>query len=874
MAARFWVGGTGNWSDTARWSATSGGVGGQSVPGSADTVTFNAASSAGTATVDSNVTVQTLTMTGYTGTLAFGTNSISLNGTAGTVFTGATTHSVSGTPVINVTQTGGSAITVIPGAVTEANSISFNFTGGTYNLTFLATASNAARNVNFTGYAGSLVGFSTCFIYGSLTLSTGMSLSSSTSATTFAATSGPQVITTNGKTLDFPVTFNGVGGTWQLADALTLGSTRTLTLTNGTLNLNNKAVVTGFFSSNNSNTRTIDFGTGNITCNAAGGTLWTTATVTNLTVTGTPVVNISNSGAVATTVASGVLTEAQAISFNFTTGTYALTFLGTVNYSAKNVDFTGFAGTWAARAVASTIYGSLTLSTGMTFAASLGVLTFGATSGTQILTSNAKTIDEPITINGVGGTVQLMDALAIGATRGFTFNNGTFDGNNKAVTGAVLFTMATGSVTLKNFSTTTAFTQSSGTLTQGSNNTTGAYTLTAGTLNLASYQLTVPTFNSSNSNVRTIDFGTGNITCNSSAGGTLWTTATITNMTTAGTQLVNISNSGAIATTVTPGTFSESQSISFNFTTGSYTLTLFSTGLTSKNLNFTGFSGTWSPVAAGTAFIYGDLILSSTMTMPNTSFIFSLASTGTQTITSNGKGFDNPILVDGIGGTKRLVDAFKMNTPRSITHANGTLDLNGKVLSAGTSYVTSTGTKDITFNAGTILCPSATTTAFNNAVPTGFTTTAGTGTGKISMTAATAKTFVGGGSTYNCTLSQDGAGALTISGSNTFTTIANGVQPTAFTFTAATMQTVTDWNVSGTAGNLVTIISSTAGVPALLSKASGTVSSNYLSLKDSTALGGASWYAGANSTNVSGNLGWIFTAPPVVTAGGNFFFMF
>ena len=250
------------------------------------------------------------------------------------------------------------------------------------------------------------------------------------------------------------------------------------------------------------------------------------------------------------------------------------------------------------------------------------------------------------------------------------------------------------------------------------------------------------------------------------------------------------------------------------------------------------------------------------------------ATSGTQIITSNAKTHNYPITLNGVGGTVQLADALLMGTTRILTHTNGTLDLNGKTLTVGTQYQTATGTKDLTFNGGTLVCPAATTTAFNNAVPAGFTTTAGTGTGKISMTAATAKTFVGGDSTYNCTLSNDGAGALTISGSNTFTTIANGVQPTAFTFTAATTQTVTNWNVSGTAGNLVTIISSTAAVPALLSKASGTVSSDYLSLKDSTALGGATWYAGANSTNVSGNLGWIFTAPPVVTAGGNFFFMF
>ena len=53
----------------------------------------------------------------------------------------------------------------------------------------------------------------------------------------FASTSGTKTITTNNKTLDCPVFFNGVGGTWAFQDALTMGSTRALTLTNGTVQL-------------------------------------------------------------------------------------------------------------------------------------------------------------------------------------------------------------------------------------------------------------------------------------------------------------------------------------------------------------------------------------------------------------------------------------------------------------------------------------------------------------------------------------------------------------------------------------------------------------------------------------------------------------
>ena len=60
---------------------------------------------------------------------------------------------------------------------------------------------------------------------------------------------------------------------------------------------------------------------------------------------------------------------------------------------------------------------------------------------------------------------------------------------------------------------------------------------------------------------------------------------------------------------------------------------------------------------------------------------------------------------------------------------------------------------------------------------------------------------------------------------------------------------------------MITIGSVTAASHTL-SKASGTVSSDFLSVSRSTATGGAGWYAGANSTDGGNNSGWIFTAPP------------
>jgi len=270
--------------------------------------------------------------------------------------------------------------------------------------------------------------------------------------------------------------------------------------------------------------------------------------------------------------------------------------------------------------------------------------------------------------------------------------------------------------------------------------------------------------------------------------------------------------------------------------------------------------------------IYGNWINGTGTTLSGTGTL-SFAGRTTQQITSSAKTFTQPISINSPSGTFQLQDAFTTGTGVATTLTSGTLDLNGFTYTVGTSFTTATGTKNLTFNGGTLVCPAATTTAFNNAVPTGFTTTAGTGTGTISMTGATTKTFVGGGSTFNCTLNQGGAGALTISGSNTFSNITNTVQPATVFFVGLTTSTFTNFSLSGTAGNLITITSTNASNHTL-SKASGTVSSDFLSISRSTATGGAGWYAGANSTDGGNNSGWIFTAPPAPTATGNFLMFF
>lgn len=81
-------------------------------------------------------------------------------------------------------------------------------------------------------------------------------------------------------------------------------------------------------------------------------------------------------------------------------------------------------------------------------------------------------------------------------------------------------------------------------------------------------------------------------------------------------------------------------------------------------------------------------------------------------------------------------------------------------------------------------------------------------------------------------------------------------------FTAGSTYTIRNsFNVQGTPGLPMSVVSATGGSTATLSKSSRVVSCNYLSITDITATGGASWYAGANSVNNGNVSGWMFTAP-------------
>jgi hypothetical protein len=144
MAARFWVGGTGTWdaSTTTHWSATTGGAGGASVPGSSDDVTFDGASGGGTITITANPNIQSLTTDTFTGT--FGNATDNYNMTLHNPFSAAWVDFGTGTHTVNM---GLGTWTITAASQTGCLAVY----GATTNLTFHANSST----VVFAGFTGS-----------------------------------------------------------------------------------------------------------------------------------------------------------------------------------------------------------------------------------------------------------------------------------------------------------------------------------------------------------------------------------------------------------------------------------------------------------------------------------------------------------------------------------------------------------------------------------------------------------------------------------------------------------------------------------------------------------------------------------------------
>jgi len=273
----------------------------------------------------------------------------------------------------------------------------------TFNIgTFDASARTSA--MTWTGSGAPIV-------YGDWKFGTGVT-SSTTSIILFSGR-GTSSITSNGVTFNGGVTIDCGTGTVQLADALTLASNRTLTLTSGTFDAVSYNVTTGMFQNNSGITRTLKMGSGTWTLSGTG-TVWN-STVTSLNFyKGTADIVLSDTGTSARTFAGGSLSYNK-LTIGGATGTSTLTITG-------NNQFTELAST---KTVAHTIaLGSTTQTFGKwsVTGTSGNVVTLTGTGTSHIL---------------AGSCTSGIDYLAIGSIRFSALSPGEFyAGANSTATGS------------------------------------------------------------------------------------------------------------------------------------------------------------------------------------------------------------------------------------------------------------------------------------------------------------------------------------------------------------------------------------------------------------------------------------------------------
>jgi hypothetical protein len=412
MPDRYWVaGGTGNYNSTTNWSASSGGASGASVPTTADNVFFNAASGAGTATINTGSNCANLNLTGFTGTLTF-TNTLTIAGTvinfgtggytvtgASSLLLGSTNPTITSNGTVytgNINFNGNTTYTLADnlsctGTIILSNGTATTINGNTINVGGNLTHTGGAFVTGTTNFVfngtGTWSHTSTGVLRNNFTINTAGTLTLGTNVNyqtgTLTYTAG--TVVTTGSTLNMaaPTTLNTNGVTWNnisCSGAVTVTLSSNLTLT-GTLSIANGT--TSFTLGANSLIST----NANLTLGSSG-TLTMPANQTFKT--------LSNTG-----------TNAGSINGNTLTITENLSLAAGGIGGTTNIIYAG-TGTWTATISSAVLSNNFTINTAGTLTIS-GIVykstnTFTYTAGTVIDTGATVVISSSTTLNVSGKT--------------------------------------------------------------------------------------------------------------------------------------------------------------------------------------------------------------------------------------------------------------------------------------------------------------------------------------------------------------------------------------------------------------------------------------------------------------------------------------
>jgi hypothetical protein len=820
MADRYWVGGSGSWNSTTKWSTTSGGASGASVPTAADNAIFDANSSAAhyIVTVTDNATCANLTFTPE--------------------------------PVDGVTQFAVGVNFVIAGTFstsgTQGNRRAW-FRSSTYGLMRdmqIATIGTVTdvdfRDIRVTGTGGTLTGTRIGDLRGcvNITFDTPKNCyrigTGNWSANQWSDTSGGTVntdyfplaqdtavfdqnTTAGTHTMDNVVPYTGTVDMSARTSAMTL-SVGAFAIygdwTNGSgTTLSNSSTLT--FSGRNTQTITSagKTFTGGITVDSYGGSV--------------ELADALNIGSNTLTVTNGT----------FDTKNYNIT-IGNLSSSNSNVREIKL-GSSNVSSSGGTAIGFAT-STNLTFNAGTSQINITTNPGLSINANGISFYD--VSFTGTGGTsaiaINLTDCQFRNLTFTATASTGLrivqFTGNN-TITGTLT---CSGATPIRRI-----FLQSTA---LGTQRTLSVGTLSADDCDFRDVAITGTAAGSSPT--RAGDCG-GNSGITFPAAKTVYW------------NLAGAQNWSATAWAPSSGgtpdinNFPLAQDTAVFDNTGSIGTVTIDQAWNIGTFDASGRSTAWT-FSAGTGAppIYGDWKFGTGVTSSSTTGTITFAGRGTKAITSAGKSFNCNITVDCATGTVQLVDAISTNSSRNFILTSGTFNAVSYNVTAGTVNISGTTARTLKMGSGTWSLSSATSnvTHWDATTTTNLTFYKGTANIIQGNNNNNTRTFAGGGLSYNkFTFAGAQTNTTTFTGDNQFTEFAS-TKTVAFTIAlGTTTQTFGKWTITGTAGNVVTLTGT--GTSHILAGAC-TSGIDYLAMGSIgfAATSPGEFYAGANSTGTAG----------------------
>jgi hypothetical protein len=906
MALKYWykaANGSDNWAVAGNWYNGSGGTGGLAgVPTAADDVIIDAASGSGTITIAANATCLSINFTGFTGTLA---------GTFNLSFLGSITLSSSMTLTYSGTATLGNGTSYF---TSNGKTVTFNITVNNVNAVLIP-------NDNFTMSPTA-----------TLTLTSGViqpsNLSYPMSVGLFVSTGS---VDRSISVLDMSVTGSGTiwnvtGNNFSWNDGNfvnitnTSASTKTITSTpttasasyGGTFRVSflisgagtGSYVATGNFYDfycHNTGGASINFGTTTMFQNFDWGLFAPVGVTPNMNWNNGASTMTFNSDYGAIYFNSGMtITASSSIAIANPTASQAFYLSNQYNKSfTSTITISGSSST------------GITVTSGNLITTSSITLTNGTidTSGADIYCSSLSTSNANIR------TILTNDLYLTGTgtlVSASTTTNLTVSINNIRVAGS--------SSVARTLSPNAVFYPLNAVYLGG----TGGSTITLGGSTVGTFDVYV-----TNTGGASISFSTGTIKSLEFSSGTnaIWANAASQTLTITGSYLTIAASAGT--PTLTPNLiFNAIYSLDVFVTlngkslrTGTVVINDSASFSLLSNIQFDGFSSNaaFTATSAGTIYFAGPFSGTSfTSTACGAStFASSLILTGTLTLANSLITYNDVIVLGNLsvatilhssfggislyGPTNNVTTSITLNntnpayfynygtlTTPTFTITNGflasfaTLNVTGTLtLSTGTILITGSynynlgafassgsGVRDISMGNGTWTL-TGTGTVWN-LVATNLTFDSGLSTINITNSSGSSVTFTGGGRTYyTLQLNRGATGSNTIAGSNTFINFIDiGTAAHSILFTQGTTQTIGNFVVNGSAGNLITIDSvNSSGTHTLVKSPSGVVNCDYLNIQHSIATPSTeTWYAGTNSVNnqaiSTAGSGWIFTNMP------------